>query len=277
MNEINNNDVFLHRKIILVLSIILLFFLIIASYAGIFIAQTYARNTPSFAAQGIGQDIINLFVVAPLLLYSSIFYYKDHKRAMFLWAGLIMYVLYSYVIYCFSQPFNSLFLVYCAVLGLAFYTFILFLLENFQKPIKDWYRKKFPINVVISFMLVISILFYFVWLSEVIPALIRNQIPQSIIENGVNTNPVHVLDISIILPALILTAILLFKNNEHGYFLAPILLIFLLMMALAIIGMIIAMQILGVPTDIGLSVIFIIIAILDALITTKVLITLKPK
>ncbi|MHA1274948.1 MAG: hypothetical protein ACTSQS_16165 [Promethearchaeota archaeon] len=236
MNEIRKRDENKHGKIILILSLLLLLFLIIASYSGIFIAETYARNTKSFAVQGIGQDIVNFFIIAPLLFISSILYYKGNKKAMFIWAGLLSYVIYTYVIYCFAQPFNFLFLVYCTILGLSFYSFLYFILKMTDKPIKDWYKNEIPIKMISIFFIIIAILFYFVWLSEIIPALINNEIPQSVIDNGVITNPVHVLDLTIFLPALLITAILLLKDNKYGYLLAPILLIFIILMSLAIIN-----------------------------------------
>ena len=277
MNEIKDLKEEEHGKLILALSMLLLIFLVIASFSGIFIEATYARNTPSFAAQGIGQDIVNLFIVTPLLLISSILYYKGNIKGKFVWAGLIVYILYSYVIYGFAQPFNFLFLVYCAVLGLAFYAFIYFLLTTYHEPIKDYYQSEFPSKAVILFNLIVALLFYFVWLSEVVPALIANRIPQSVIENGVNTNPVHVLDLSIVLPALLITAFWLFKDHKNGYFMAPVLLIFLLIMALAIIAMIIAMEFLGVATDFSLTVIFGVITGVDAIITAMVFKSLKSR
>ena len=277
MNEIKNIDDNKHGKIILTLSLPLFLFLVIASYSGIFIAETYARNTESFAAQGIGQDIVNLFVIAPLLLISSILYYKRNRKAMFIWSGLLSYIVYSYVIYCFAQPFNFLFLVYCTILGLSFYSLIYFLITMINEPVKDWYKSDVPIKTVSIFFIFISFLFYFVWLSEIIPALINNEIPQSIIENGLITNPVHVLDIAILLPALLITAILLLKDNKYGYFLAPILLVFIVLMSLAIIGMVIAMVLKDIETDLGLTVIFIVIAVISILISTIVLKAIETK
>ncbi|MGQ4875874.1 MAG: hypothetical protein ACP6IY_17555 [Promethearchaeia archaeon] len=270
MNEIRKIDENKHGKIILILSLLLLIFLIIASYSGIFIAETYARNTKSFAVQGIGQDIVNFFIIAPLLFISSILYYKGNKKAMFIWAGLLSYVIYTYVIYCFAQPFNFLFLVYCTILGLSFYSFLYFLLNMTDNPIKDWYKNEIPIKMISIFFIIIAILFYFVWLSEIIPALINNEIPQSVIENGVITNPVHVLDLTIFLPALLITAQLLLKDNKYGYLLAPILLIFIILMSLAIIGMVIVMLLKDVETDIGLAAIFIVINVMSIIITTIV-------
>ena len=69
MTETKQIDEKTHGKIILALSLPLLVFLIIASYFGIFITETYAELTVSFTAQGIGQDIVNLFIISPFYSY----------------------------------------------------------------------------------------------------------------------------------------------------------------------------------------------------------------
>ncbi|MHA1724603.1 MAG: hypothetical protein ACTSXH_07145 [Promethearchaeota archaeon] len=86
-------------------------------------------------------------------------------------------------------------------------------------------------------------------------------------KNGVNTNPVHVIDISILLPLLLLTAILLLKNKELGYLLTPILLVFFIMMVLAILRMILVMSPKEISTEIGLAIIFIAVIVISTLIT----------
>ncbi len=271
--EMKNMDEQKQGKMILVLSLLVLILLFITSYAGIFIPETYARNTQSFRAQGIGQDIVNLFIIIPLFLIATILYYKGNKRAILIWGGVLLYLIYSFVIYCLAQPFNFLFLVYCAILGLSFYSGLYFMLTMINKPIKSWYKGEIPVKLVSTFFIVVAILFYFVWLSEVIPASINNEVPQSVIENGVNTNPVHVLDLSILLPALLITAILLLKGHKFGYLLTPILLIFFILMTLAILGMVLAMSLEGVAADIGLTVIFLVITVISALIA---LVIFKP-
>jgi hypothetical protein len=63
-----NND-----PIILLLSVPLAILTAIVSYAGVFIENTYARENALYAAQGIGQDIVNLFFAVPILLVSAVF------------------------------------------------------------------------------------------------------------------------------------------------------------------------------------------------------------
>lgn len=266
-------------KVILAMSLPLNLLVIVASYCGIFVEKTYSREAKYFAVQGIGQDIVNLFIVVPSLIITSFLTYqsmalessarKENKTAMFIWSGIILYLVYSYTIYCFSMHFNFLFLVYCSIFGLSFYSFVYFVLSQVNE-LKINSNNSSVIKIVGIFLISVAVLFYFLWLSEIIPALMKNEVPKSIIENGIITNPVHVLDLSIFLPALIITAILLFQPNADepnvqkkkalGFLLAASMLIFCVLMSLAIIGMIIVLHMKGMNADLSITIIFGIIA-----------------
>lgn len=251
--------------------------LIIASYFGIFIENTYSRETLTFAAQGIGQDIVNLFIISPLLLITSFLAYKKNNAAMLIWSGAIFYLIYSYVIYTFSIHFNSLFIVYCFILGLSFYSFMYFILSQISEQVIDWYSSNIHIKTISVFLIVIAILFYFLWLSEIIPALIKNKIPKSINENGLITNPVHVLDLSVVLPGLLVTAIFLLKKKLLGFLLTPAMLMFCILMSLAIAGMVIVMRMKGIESDVSLSIIFGFITLMSTIILVMFLKSIKKK
>src|SRR6185295_17406390 len=96
----------------------------VASAAGVFLPDIYAHETASWAAQGVGQDIVNLLVVFPAVLVSAYLMARGSVRGLLVWLGLLIYVIYSYVLYAFFVHFNRLFLVYVSVLGLAFWAFV---------------------------------------------------------------------------------------------------------------------------------------------------------
>lgn len=252
------------QKIILMLSLPLSFLVMIVSYCGIFVEDTYMREVKYYAVQGIGQDIINLFFVVPLLIINSIRYTKS-KSAALIWSGIILYLVYTYAIYCFSMHFNFLFLAYCMILGLSFYSFMYFVFSKMQE-VKIEIQNFSVIKTTSAFLIILSILFYFLWLSEIIPAVIKNEIPRSVIENGILTNPVHVLDISILLPAFIITAIKLMKKKEIGFLLAPSMLIFAGLMSFALMSMVIAMYLNNLNADLFIATIFVLIALISGIL-----------
>ncbi|MEJ5351960.1 MAG: hypothetical protein WHS65_10235 [Melioribacteraceae bacterium] len=247
-----------NMKIILLLSLLLSLLVMVASFSGVFIKETYSKEVRYFAVQGIGQDFVNLVIVSPALIISSFLFYKMNKAAMFIWSGIILYLIYSYTIYCFSMHFNFLFLIYCGVFGLSFYLFGYYFITQLKKE-NNFVLNNSLIKITSSFFILLSSLFYFMWLSEVIPALIKNEIPKSVLENGVATNAVHVLDISIFLPGLVITAFMLKKKKLAGFILTPAFLTFSLFMYIAIIGMMITLNINGFETELSVVLIFSII------------------
>jgi hypothetical protein len=91
------------------------------------------------------------------------------------------------------------------------------------------------------FLAVVATLFYLSWLSEVVPALLAGDVPQSVTDNGTPTNGVHVLDLAWMLPAMVLTAVWLWRKRAIGYVLAGALLTFMPLLVLAIPSIIVFM------------------------------------
>ncbi len=221
-------------KIIFSLSLPLTVLIIIISCFGIFTTGYYSNETFNWATQSIGQDIIDLFLLCPLLLITSYLSYKNNGIARLIWAGIILYLVYTFIIYCFSLHFNSLFLIYCFCLGLSLYSFLYFLFSQNQKPMKKRITQKAPIKIIGIYFIIIGTIFYLLWLSEIVPAMVSNSRPQILIDTGLLTNPVHILDLSVILPAFILTGIFLLKKKQMGFLMTTPILIFSILMNITI-------------------------------------------
>ena len=253
-----------HIKIITRLSILLAITLGIASYFGGFIPGTYDRDSASMAAQGIGQDIFDLLFVVPLLLISLLLMRKGKKVALFIFGGVILYITYSFFIYSFGVYFNHLFLFYCFTLGLSFYTFILYITALMAMDIPTWIKPRLPLRTVGIYFVVIAAMFYLLWFKDIIPAILTRTVPDDISAYHLLVNPVHVLDIAFMLPGLLITAFLLIKKQPIGLVLAPVLLVFIILLTLALIAMVIMLNVKGISEDISLVFIFIFLAILSS-------------
>jgi hypothetical protein len=96
--------------------------LALATLGGILLRSTYARETSTWAAQGTGQDWVNLLVVVPWMSLSGRRAARGSRRALLLLGGGLIYLVYGFLAYAFAVHFNVLFLLYCAVLGLSFFS-----------------------------------------------------------------------------------------------------------------------------------------------------------
>lgn len=248
----------------------------LASLGGIVMPSIYARETASWAAQGIGQDWVNLLLVVPWLLVSAVLTLRGSRRAVLLLGGGLIYTLYSYVIYAFAVHFNALFLVYCVSLGLSFFALLLLLRALLEEDVRAWYDRRAPVRTAGGLQLAIAVIFAFLWLSEVIPALVQGRAPASLRAGGFFTNPVHVLDLSIFLPALAVSGVLMLRRRASGFLLAPLLLGFAVLMATAIAGMIVLMSQRGVAIDASGSIVLGVLALASAAVLARLLQGMRP-
>jgi hypothetical protein len=230
----------------------------IAGRVGFFIEDLY-RDAPVNAAQAVGQDLITLVVALPVLIVSAVLALHGSMRAHLVWLGALGYLVYTYLSYALAIEFNSLFLVYVALVGLSLYILIGGLATTDFAEIKARFSRETPLKAVSIFLGVVAVLIYFMWLSEDIPALLAGEVPQGVIEAEAPTDVVHVLDMALLLPANVLTAIWLWRRRAQGYVLAGTMLSLLSILVLAIISMLVFQVLYGVVAvaeAVGIAVVF---------------------
>lgn len=248
------------------LSVLVACLVLIASSAGLLLKSLYARETMSWAIQTFGQDIANV-VAAIVLLIAVYFVSKGSVKAFLIWVGVLITLMYPYVIYAFDIHFNSLFLVYVAIVGLSFYTLLGSVTRLHLDSLQPYFAAITKAKLVSVFLLLVAVLFSLQWLSEDIPALLAGKMPQSVMENGLLTNPVHVLDLGLYLPAMIITAILLWRRKPLGYFMAIPLLIFSILTGIGILAMFLVMSSKGMPTSLVVELLFAIIVVVSLVLS----------
>ena len=225
-----------------------------AALGGLLQPSTYARETASWAAQGMGQDWVDLLLVAPTLAIAGVKSLRGSLRARLVLGGALVYSVYSFLLYALEVHFNPLFLVYCAALGLSFYALLALLFRLLRDDARRWYRGPVPARLTGAFLLVIAGGFGLLWLGQVLPALLAGRDPAGLSDVGLPTNPVHVLDLSLLLPALAVTGVSLLRGGALGHALAPVMLGFNVLMPLAIAGMVLVMQARGIGQGVGLAI-----------------------
>jgi len=226
-------DQVITRRLLLSLSLPLTALVAFTSAVGLWYPSIYAAATPNWTFQTVGQDAIDLFVIVPMLIFSLVYARNDNRLSLVMWGGINMYLVYTFIIYCFDIRFNNLFVLYCFILGLASFSTGMFLF----KTVKDGdmlEATSFARKFIGYFFIMISVEFYFTWLSDILPAIMEGGVPTSIHETGLFTNPVYVLDLAIFLPFVFIIGILTLKGNSFALNLAPMLLVFLILMDITI-------------------------------------------
>jgi hypothetical protein len=241
----------------------------VSSIGGILMDDMYIRETANWRAQSIAQDIVDLVLGVPLLLYAALSWRTGKRTSLFLLAGTLLFFLYTFIIYTFDVHFNRFFLLYCLSLGLTFYTLMYVILSLKHDELKNWFDTSKKATYATIFMYVVTFVFYFLWLSSIVPPMLRGEIPKELIEVGLPTNPVHIIDLVFFLPSLIIIAIMMKKGKWQAYFAAASFMVFSVVMALSIAGLIIYMELTGVGTGYGVAIAMFALALASGLVYRK--------
>lgn len=220
------------HKILFFLSLLVCILICFSSYESLINPGFYSKESSNWQAQSAGQDMTNLFLICPFLLITAFMLLLRKAYAYPLWAGTLLYLIYTYQIYCFNIHFNSYFVIYCLILGFCFYLFAYYVYLQIKSD--STFHTDIIHRIIAFYFLTIAFLFYVLWLLDIIPAILKHTIPESVMKGGLVSNPVQILDLSVILPGVFVTGVLLFKKKSLGQLLSRALLTFFMLMDLTI-------------------------------------------
>jgi hypothetical protein len=213
----------------------------------------HAYRTPAdIAAQGRGQDLLTLLTV-PLLLWAARQARAGSLRAHLCWLGLMLYYVYSYLMYALATPYNDAFLAYLAALALSGYGLLNGLVRidvHRVRPAFGW----LPRRGLGWYLLVVGAGFAVLELAPILAAL-PGKVPAGGFAPGM-PNPVYVLDLTLFLPLCVATAVLLWRDHPASPVLAAIVLVKKATLGLAILLMIVFQRADGIPTNPVMTVVF---------------------
>jgi hypothetical protein len=241
---------------------------------GAFWPAIYWQEKPVSAAGGVASDILDLFLVVPILVVSTILARRGSLCALLIWTGTLAFLSYNFMIYAFAVRFNAMFLAYCAVLGLSFYGVMAVREFLPAHEVAKTFGPGAPRKSIAVAFLVLAVTAAGGELKEIVAAIHSGQTPPSVIEAGQLTNPIHVLDLCFLLPALVIAAVLLLRRSEEGFVLAPVLSVALILISLEVITIVMVLIRKGLASDFRPAVSF---AVAGALMTVLLTWYFRPR
>ena len=235
----------------------------------------YGRETPELHNAAIAQDLVNLFLVAPLILFLAFRASQGSRQSWLCLTGFLAFTAYNYAIYTFSIHFGPLFLLWVAVLGLSVFA-AAGSLAGLIRPGGGAPVAGPAARLPAWFLIAMAVLFALLWLSEIVPDLLAGRPSTSATTYDVPTNPVHVLDLALFVPAVCASGLLLLRRHRIGYASAPGSLIFLGLTCLPIIVMPFIAQARGDAPGWGILVPISIIATATLIVLWRLLHTMRP-
>ena len=154
-------------------------------------------------------------VALPVLLGSVRMARRGSARALLVWGGALLYVVYNAVLLLFLTPFNAAFLLYVAMLGCALWAtgFLLASPETWRAG--EVVAARAPVRGIATYVWVVVAVNTLAWLANVLPSLGKD--PAPVLEGtGVQTNAIYVQDLAVWLPLAAVAAVWLRRREPRG-------------------------------------------------------------
>jgi len=182
--------------------------------------------------EGVIWDAINLCIGLPLLAVAVILSLGDSLRGRLLLGGLLFYFFYVYLMYATMMAFNPLFLVYVGIFALSLVAFFLnlSLIDVAGLPLR--FSPRFPRTAFVVFSLLLSVALLLLWIGRIVPIMITGRLPEELA--GVATLETQALDLGLIVPLALCSAIGLWRRAAWGYYLTSVAITFGFMMFITI-------------------------------------------
>ena len=190
--------------------------LVVVAAVPTFVAEGILNGTPVMNGSARGTALTMSALALPVLVGGLAASQRGSTRGRAALIGALAYLTYNAALLLYATPFNELFLAYVALLGLSFWSLVSALLD--PRPPVDPVRS-LPARGIAAFILIVAGLNAVAWLRVVVPDLGEDP-PGFLAGTGLTTNPIHVQDLAIWLPALAIVAVLLWQRRPSGIFLA---------------------------------------------------------
>ncbi|MFN0282404.1 MAG: hypothetical protein ACKVZ6_10580 [Kineosporiaceae bacterium] len=171
-----------------------------------------------------GTAIVMLAVATPLLAAAMAGARGGSRRAALVWLGTVGYLVYNAVMLLLGTPFNALFLVYEAVLGLGIASLVALLTSMDVVGLAAGMRRA-PARAVATWIGVVAGGNALVWLRGVVPGMADPANAAFLEDTGLTTFPTYVQDLAFWLPLAGLVAVWLWQQRVWGRVLAAALLV----------------------------------------------------
>jgi hypothetical protein len=176
------------------------------------------RDAEWIKATWIGNDWVTLVVAMPLLVASRAFA-KASVRGLLLWAGVLAYAVYNYAYYLFGAALNVFFPLYLSALVVAALALMSALPHWDLAGIARNFRPGTPVRIVGGYFLFVGLGLASVWLAIWAAHMFAGR-PTPIDSEAFKL--VAALDSVLMVPALVIGGMLLWRRRAPGYAVAAV-------------------------------------------------------
>jgi hypothetical protein len=201
------------RRIAYALSAAVVFLMVVASAAGLFIDGLY-QDGPWAREALRGGDLTTLLLAAPILGWSLILSIRGSLSARAAWIGALAYGIYNYAYYVFGATFNDLFLVHIALLTLSIWGTALAVASLDVGAVAAAFRVGRAAKLVGGFLVLVGSILGGLWVLLAIRFAVTGELMADIPADGIHL--VLAIDLSLLVPALVVAGVLLWRRTGIG-------------------------------------------------------------
>jgi hypothetical protein len=233
----------------------------------------YKWNAQRVVAEGVGWDLVTLFLAVPAALIASYLVFRGSYRARIFAVGALAYFAYQFMEYATYWAFGPLFLLYIAIFStsLAGIAWIVpgLGVGQFDRIVSD----RFPRKSMALLCLFMALLLVAMWLSMIVRAM--GGTVQGVLL-GQTTLVIQAYDLGLIVPLLVLTGIATLRRRSLGYFLCSIMVVKAVIMASAIAAMLLSAWAVEGRLELPPFLIFAGVALFSALLLIRMYSSIDP-
>jgi hypothetical protein len=173
---------------------------------------------PADLAGLVGQDMVALVIIFPLLVLSTLLTARGSLRGLVLWTGALFWMAYYYFFYVVGG-FNALFLVYIAVVSASLFALLSLLFCIEPGAFEARFGAGLPARPIGGFAVAVALVFASMWGAMVLASLADGTRPPEV------NREVIFIDLTVMLPLLFYGGIRLWRREPWGYVLCGLLLV----------------------------------------------------
>jgi hypothetical protein len=198
----------------------------------------YANNAQRVVAEGIGWDIVTLFLVVPVMLLTLPALVRGSLRGRMLAMGLLAYFFYQYLMYAMTWAFGPLFLLFVVIYGAAAAGIVWIATTIPLAQLPDRFGDRFPLRGMAIFSWIMAAALTLMWLKRIYAGLTGDWAGAALL--GETTMVVQVMDLGMLIPVAVFTGVAAWRARPVGYLLCLVFVVKSVTMAAAIAAMLLS-------------------------------------
>ena len=215
-----------HLAAAMILSAVALLGMVAASLMGLLVDGLYGRPA-STAAMLRGYDLVTLVVAGPLLAVSAVGVLRGSRKGLLVWLGMLAYNVYDYALYLFGTEFNDAFLLHVVTITSSAVALGIGLTTLDAAALRTSYRSRTPVRAVSVVLGLLALGLGAMWVVVSLQNAVTGDIPggSALVETPRMVKLGIALDLTLLVPAYGVAAVLLWRRAAWGYVMAAVLLV----------------------------------------------------